>query len=138
MSGKKGKGGKAAATPPQGSGSVSGGGDPVALKLNANLRVLQRLDRSIVDILVSASHIAMYSLTAGPSPTWEKKDVEGSLFVVKKDGMAFDLVVLNRNNPANFVHELDESVQVKIMEKLLMFKKGEQVHGLYFHDTKER
>ena len=80
MSGRNGKGTLApSAAAPQAS-SVTG---PVALKLAANLRVLQRLDRSILDILVSASHVAMYSLTAGASPTWEKKDVEGSLFIVK-------------------------------------------------------
>ena len=58
--------------------------------------------------------------------------------VSQKEDRAFDIVVLNRNSPTNFVHALDETVQVKIMEKLLMFKKGEQVHGLYFHDTGER
>ena len=113
-------------------------GSAAALKLSANLRVLQRLDPSTLDILVSASHVAMYNLTQGPTPTWEKKDVEGSLFVVKKAGRMFDLVVLNRNSPANFAHSLDSSVQVKVMEKLLMFKKGEAVHGLYFHDARER
>ena len=114
--------------------------------MTANKRVLQRLDKTVVDIVASASHCVMYELGGGKnSPSWEKKDVEGSLFIVKRStACPYSLIVLNRNSPSNFTQDIDGKTQTKIMEKLLMFKtvdtetKADLVRGLYFHDESER
>jgi mRNA-decapping enzyme 1B len=46
-------------------------------KRAANLRVLQRADSDIVDILESATHVVLYEFNA-TSKAWEKRNVEGS------------------------------------------------------------
>ena len=46
-------------------------------KRAANLRVLQRADSSIVDIVGSATHVVLYEFNAA-SQAWEKRNVEGA------------------------------------------------------------
>ena len=48
-----------------------------------NLSVLQRADRSIKKVLSSAGHVAIYRFFIG-NKSWEREDVEGSLFVVER------------------------------------------------------
>jgi mRNA-decapping enzyme 1B len=45
-------------------------------KRAANLRVLQRTDSNIVDIVGSATHVVLYEFNAD-SKAWEKRNVEG-------------------------------------------------------------
>eukprot|EP00590_Aulacoseira_subarctica_P007948 CAMPEP_0172426608 /NCGR_PEP_ID=MMETSP1064-20121228/38301_1 /TAXON_ID=202472 /ORGANISM="Aulacoseira subarctica , Strain CCAP 1002/5" /LENGTH=72 /DNA_ID=CAMNT_0013170311 /DNA_START=30 /DNA_END=245 /DNA_ORIENTATION=+ len=51
-----------------------------------NLRVLQRLDGSIVDLIGSATHVVVYAFKQSETTTatageWEKCDMEGPLFI---------------------------------------------------------
>jgi len=48
-----------------------------------NLAVLQRIDASIEDVLDSAGHVTLYEFKV-ESQAWEKKEIEGSLFVVRR------------------------------------------------------
>jgi len=48
------------------------------------------------------------------------------------------LVVLNRSSPVNYSYRLDGGLQYRIIEKMIVFRKeGEEVDGLYFHDSSE-
>ena len=123
----------AAAPPPSAEDSAS-------LREAANLRVLKRLDATITEIIGSASHTVLYE---GASGKWIKKDIEGTMFIVKRSvPCRFRLIVLNRSNPENFTYDIDSNMQNRMMENFLMFKSkldgNEDMRGLYFHDGEEK
>ena len=103
----------------------------------ANLRVLQRQDESVVDILGSATHVVLYEFE---TPSWQKLDVEGSLFLVKRRDMPrFRLLVLNRNSNDNYQVDITSSFQVQEKESYLMFRKPDgSIQGIWFHNGSER
>jgi len=108
----------------------------------ANLRVLQRLDRSILDILGSATHVVVYEFKEAQHE-WEKCDTEGSLFVVKCDissqnSCRFQLIVLNRNSTENMVVPITRSFQMQVREPYLIFRYSKNIHGIWFHNGEER
>jgi hypothetical protein len=66
-----------------------------------NLRVLQSVDDSVVEIIDDYSHVAVYEFDAA-SRSWERLDVEGSLFVTRslKDPL-YSLIVLNKKGESS-------------------------------------
>ncbi|CAN1277521.1 mRNA-decapping enzyme-like protein [Linum perenne] len=66
-----------------------------------NLTVLQRMDPFIEEILITAAHVTFYEFNIDNSQ-WGRKDVEGSLFVVKRNAQPrFQFIVMNRRNTVN-------------------------------------
>ncbi|ONM21252.1 mRNA-decapping enzyme-like protein [Zea mays] len=71
-----------------------------------NLTVLQRLDHAVEDILITAAHVTLYDFDTDINQ-WSRKDVEGSLFVVKRNAQPrFQFIVMNRRNTDNLVEDL--------------------------------
>ncbi|KAL3029698.1 hypothetical protein AAZX31_03G178500 [Glycine max] len=69
-----------------------------------NLTVLQRIDPYIDEILFTAAHVSFYDFNI-ESNQWSRKDVEGSLFVVKRNSQPrFQFIVMNRRNTAQEVN----------------------------------
>ncbi|KAF2590413.1 hypothetical protein F2Q70_00041979 [Brassica cretica] len=64
-----------------------------------NLTVLQRIDPFIEEILITAAHVTFYEFNIEISQ-WSRKDVEGSLFVVKRNKQQprFQFIVMNRRS----------------------------------------
>uniref|UniRef100_A0A7C9A280 5'-(N(7)-methyl 5'-triphosphoguanosine)-[mRNA] diphosphatase n=1 Tax=Opuntia streptacantha TaxID=393608 RepID=A0A7C9A280_OPUST len=63
-----------------------------------NLTVLQRIDPFVEEILITAAHVTLYHFNIDISQ-WSRKDVEGSLFVVKRNTQPrFQFIVMNRRN----------------------------------------
>jgi hypothetical protein len=61
-----------------------------------NLKVLQSVDDSVNEIIEDYSHVAVYEFET-LSRTWERLDVEGSLFVTRSLTEPFySLIVLNK------------------------------------------
>jgi mRNA-decapping enzyme 1B len=108
----------------------------------ANLRLLQRsMDRSISNILGSATHVVLYHFQQS-SQTWEKSNVEGSLFLAVKP-TGYLLVILNRNSPDNYPIELSKDFQLQHNDPYLIFKQpgsGETsaIRGIWFPNPNER
>ncbi|CAN0900517.1 mRNA-decapping enzyme-like protein, partial [Linum grandiflorum] len=66
-----------------------------------NLTVLQRIDPFVEEILITAAHVTFYEFNVDLSQ-WSRKDVEGSLFVVKRNAQPrFQFIVMNRRNTVN-------------------------------------
>ena len=115
----------------------------------ANLRVLQRIDNNIVDLAITATHVVLYEFN-NAKRTWEKKNVEGSLFVTKRsDAPRFKLIVLNRSSTENLEVPITASFQMQVKEPYLIFRSDnsgggapaggdEIIRGIWFHDGKER
>lgn len=107
----------------------------------ANLRLLQRsMDRSISNILGSATHVVLYEFNQG-SQSWEKSDVEGSMFLAVRPS-GYLLVILNRNSRDNYPMELSADFQLQHSDPYLIFRQqqnGETViRGIWFPNPAER
>ncbi|KAL7543775.1 hypothetical protein ACHAXR_013088 [Thalassiosira sp. AJA248-18] len=112
----------------------------------ANLRVLQRIDSNIVDLAITATHVVLYEFN-NAKRTWEKKNVEGSLFVTKRsDAPRFKLIVLNRSSTENLEVPITASFQMQVKEPYMIFRdssasiagEDETIRGIWFHDGNER
>ncbi|KAF2617372.1 hypothetical protein F2Q68_00042648 [Brassica cretica] len=70
-----------------------------------NLTVLQRIDPFIEEILITAAHVTFYEFNIEISQ-WSRKDVEGSLFVVKRNKQQprFQFIVMNRRSTDYLAH----------------------------------
>ncbi|KAK4764548.1 hypothetical protein SAY86_025638 [Trapa natans] len=63
-----------------------------------NLTVLQRMDSLVEEILITAAHVTLYEFNID-STQWSRKDIEGSLFVVKRNAQPrFQFIVMNRRS----------------------------------------
>lgn len=112
----------------------------------ANLRVLQRIDSNIVDLAITATHVVLYEFN-NAKRTWEKKNVEGSLFVTKRsDAPRFKLIVLNRSSTENLEVPITASFQMQVRDPYMIFRDSststagaeETIRGIWFHDGSER
>ena len=110
----------------------------------ANLRLLQRsIDKSIVDIVGSATHVVLYEYQNPQG--WEKSQVEGSLFLVAQQAgqqqqqqQQYSLVILNRNSTENFQGAVSKDFQLQHKDPYLIFKQTHKILGIWFHNSNER
>lgn len=117
------------------------------IRRKSNLRVLQRIDLSIIDIMGSATHVVLYEFNE-LSQEWEKRNVEGSLFLVKHlNSPNYKLVIMNRNSNENMYVPITINFQIQIREPYIIFKgykddvtinAPQKIRGIWFHDCDER
>ncbi|EEF38567.1 mRNA decapping enzyme 1A, putative [Ricinus communis] len=90
-----------------------------------NLTVLQRIDPFVEEILITAAH--------------SRKDVEGSLFVVKRNTQPrFQFIVMNRRNTDNLVENLLGDFEYEVQVPYLLYRNGAQeVNGIWFYNARE-
>ena len=108
----------------------------------ANLRLLQRSDPSITSILGSATHVVLYDFSA-VSKTWEKQNIEGSMFLCNCSNGSFQLTILNRNSPQNHVISLTPDFQLQNQDPYLIFRQAAAagatlIRGIWFPNSDER
>jgi mRNA-decapping enzyme 1B len=103
-----------------------------------NLTVLQRMDRHVEDILTTAAHVTFYQFSVEDSQ-WSRKDVEGSLFVVKRRTQPrFQFVVMNRRSTDNLVEDLLGEFEYEVQVPYLLYRNSsQQVHGIWFYNPRE-
>ncbi|GJN25048.1 hypothetical protein PR202_gb12832 [Eleusine coracana subsp. coracana] len=118
-----------------------------------NLTVLQRLDPAIEDILITAAHVTLYDFDTNVNQ-WSRKDVEGSLFVVKRNAQPrFQFIVMNRRNTVmfffsyfigflllsdNLVEDLLGDFEYQLQVPYIMYRNAAQeVIGIWFYNTQE-
>ncbi|KAL5205545.1 hypothetical protein ABZP36_033754 [Zizania latifolia] len=103
--------------------------------LMLNLTVLQRLDPAIEDILFTAAHVTLYDFNIDVNQ-WSRKDVEGSLFVVKRNAQPrFQFIVMNRLNTDNLVEDLLSDFEYELQPPYLLYRNAEQeVNGIWFYN----
>jgi hypothetical protein len=102
-----------------------------------NLSVLQRQDPTVEAILATAAHVALYSFQ---HQAWQRKDVEGSLFIVERSCFPhYQLVVLNRLSTENFCENLSPQLQMKANEPYLLFRNADnEITGIWFYNKEEQ
>ncbi|KAL2345256.1 hypothetical protein Fmac_006541 [Flemingia macrophylla] len=102
-----------------------------------NLTVLQRIDPFIDEILFTAAHVSFYDFNI-ESNQWSRKDVEGSLFVVKRNSQPrFQFIVMNRRNTDNLVENLLD-FEYELKNPYLLYRNAAQeVNGIWFYNPDE-
>ncbi|GLJ55137.1 hypothetical protein SUGI_1183290 [Cryptomeria japonica] len=103
-----------------------------------NLTVLQRIDPYVEQILTTAAHVTFYKMDV-ETTTWSRKDVEGSLFVVKrKTQPRFQFIVMNRRNTENLVQDLLGGFQFEVQVPYLLYQSSaKEVTGIWFYNHHE-
>ncbi|KAH9564497.1 hypothetical protein CY35_04G028000 [Sphagnum magellanicum] len=103
-----------------------------------NLTVLQRMDRHVEDILTTAAHVTFYQFSVEDSQ-WSRKDVEGSLFVVKRRTQPrFQFVVMNRRSTENLVEDLFDDFVYEVQVPYILYRNATQeVNGIWFYNPRE-
>ncbi|XP_006663834.1 mRNA-decapping enzyme-like protein [Oryza brachyantha] len=103
-----------------------------------NLTVLQRLDPAVEDILITAAHVTLYDFSIDLNQ-WSRKDVEGSLFVVKRNKQPrFQFIVMNRRNTDNLVEDLLSDFEYELQPPYLLYRNAAQeVNGIWFYNQQD-
>lgn len=103
-----------------------------------NLTVLQRIDAYVEEILITAAHVTFYEFNIELNQ-WSRKDVEGSLFVVKRNTQPrFQFIVMNRRNTDNLVENLLGDFEYEVQVPYLLYRNAAQeVNGIWFYNPRE-
>ncbi|KAH7287091.1 hypothetical protein KP509_32G037800 [Ceratopteris richardii] len=103
-----------------------------------NRTVLQRIDHHIEDILITAGHVTLYEFDVDAGQ-WSRKDVEGSLFVVKRRTKPrFQFIVMNRRSTENLVEDLLDDFEYELQVPYLLYRNAAQeVNGIWFYNPRE-
>ncbi|XP_074572654.1 mRNA-decapping enzyme-like protein [Curcuma longa] len=101
-----------------------------------NLTVLQRIDPFVEEILMTAAHVTLYEFNVELNQ-WSRKDVEGSLFVVKRNTQPrFQFIVMNRRNTDNLVENLLGDFEYEVQVPYLLYRNAAQeVNGIWFYNS---
>ncbi|KAJ6802967.1 mRNA-decapping enzyme-like protein isoform X1 [Iris pallida] len=101
-----------------------------------NLTVLQRIDPFVEEILITAAHVTFYEFNIDLNQ-WSRKDVEGSLFVVKRNTQPrFQFIVMNRRNTDNLVEDLLGDFEYEVQVPYLLYRNAAQeVNGIWFYNS---
>ncbi|ONK71315.1 uncharacterized protein A4U43_C04F7200 [Asparagus officinalis] len=103
-----------------------------------NLTVLQRIDPFVGEILMTATHVTFYEFNIELNQ-WSRKDVEGSLFVVKRNTQPrFQFIVMNRRSTDNLVEDLLGDFEYEVQAPYLLYRNGAQeVNGIWFYNSQD-
>jgi hypothetical protein len=102
-----------------------------------NISVLKRVVPSIKNIIESNAHVAIYKFD--PKETkWDRFNVEGSLFLIHcNEAPYYQLVVLNKEFPEDFILDISTINKMKIQTPYLMIRYSTSqapiILGLWFH-----
>ena len=108
-------------------------------QLEYNLSVLKKRDAAIKELLDTAGHVVMYRFNE-EKQSWDRKNVEGSLFVVERTAVpTHQFVVLNRLSSENLVEDINEDFQMELTEQFLLYRNSAQeINGIWFYSPTER
>ncbi|XP_024376583.1 mRNA-decapping enzyme-like protein [Physcomitrium patens] len=103
-----------------------------------NLVVLQRMDQFVEDILATATHVSVYQMNSDTNQ-WISKDVEGSLFVVKRGRHPrFQFIVMNRRSTDNLVENLSGDLEHTLQSPYFIYRNANQEDlCIQFHNSSE-
>ena len=85
--------------------------------------------------MATAAHVALYNFDV-PTRRWTRKDVEGSLFLVKRRGSPrFQIVILNKKSADNYVEDVGGGFQCELNPPYLLYRnKIGEVVGIWFFE----
>lgn len=101
---------------------------------DASVAVLKRKDPDIVEVLAHSSHVCLYRMPM-ETQMWEKRDIEGPLFLVKRNTHPrFQLVVLNKTKTGIYREDVHAGLDFEVNPPYLMYTHGElEITGMWFY-----
>lgn len=110
-----------------------------AKQFEYNLNVLKRRDSAITEILDMSGHVVLYQFNEA-SQSWDRKNVEGGLFVVARSSEPKHMfVVMNRLSNENVVEGITADFQMELTEQFLLYRNEKQeINGIWFYAPHER
>ncbi|KAL4450574.1 hypothetical protein ABPG77_000930 [Micractinium sp. CCAP 211/92] len=92
----------------------------------------------LLQLLATAGHVALYDFDI-PTKRWSRKDVEGSLFLVKRRSQPrFQFVILNKKSAVgtdNFVEDVHGGFQCEVQKPYVLYRnRANEVVGIWFYD----
>ena len=101
--------------------------------------MLKRRDAAIIKLLDMAGHVVLYQFNED-SKAWDRKGVEGSLFVVERSTEPrYQFVVLNRLSSENLIETVDADFQTELTDQFLLYRNLKQeILGVWFYSPPER
>ncbi|KAI7862633.1 hypothetical protein BDF14DRAFT_1853221 [Spinellus fusiger] len=112
--------------------------DPVARK-KLNLRVLQRHDQAINDVLDQSAHAVLYKFEP-EKQSWEKLGFEGVLFLVRRQTAPyFGLYMLNRLMTENYSLFLTDFENIELKDSVIIYQTRQgDARALWLFEEKDR
>ncbi|CAD5115426.1 DgyrCDS4400 [Dimorphilus gyrociliatus] len=102
-----------------------------------NLTVLRQRDPYIVQIVDTASQVALYSFNSKDNE-WEKTDIGGTLFVYSRSASpVYAFTILNRNGPENQTEPIANNLEFQLQDPFLLYKTSKAIYGIWFYDKDE-
>ncbi|KAJ0973389.1 hypothetical protein J5N97_021348 [Dioscorea zingiberensis] len=103
-----------------------------------NLTVLQRIDPFVEEILTTVSHVSLYKFNIDTNQ-WGRKEVEGSLFVIKRNSQPrFQFLVMNRRNTENLVEDILGAFEFDVQVPYLLYRNAAQeINGIWFYNSQD-
>ena len=108
-------------------------------QLEYNLAVLKRRDAAISGVIDMSGHVVLYRFSE-ETQSWDRRNVEGSLFVVSRsEEPKYQFVVLNRISSENLVESVSSDFQMELTDQFLLYRNAQQeISGIWFYSPSER
>jgi hypothetical protein len=108
-------------------------------QLEYNLAVLKRRDAAISGVVDMSGHVVLYRFSE-ETQSWDRRNVEGSLFVVSRsEEPKYQFVVLNRISSENLVESVSSDFQMELTDQFLLYRNDQQeISGIWFYSPSER
>ncbi|XP_052175407.1 mRNA-decapping enzyme-like protein [Diospyros lotus] len=96
------------------------------------------MDHSIEEIILVAAYVKLYEFIIALRQ-WTETDVEGHLFVIKRNTQPhFLLIILNSRNTGYFVEIIDGHFELNLRQPFLRYQNGvRRIYGIWFSQTQE-
>ena len=90
-------------------------------------------------VLDMSAHVVLYQFNEA-SQAWDKKNVEGSLFIVARSSEPKHMfVVLNRLSNEHVVEGITADFQMELTDQFLLYRnEKEEINGIWFYSPNER
>ena len=108
-------------------------------QLEYNLAVLKRRDAAITGVIDMSGHVVLYRFSE-ETQSWDRRNVEGSLFVVSRsEEPMYQFVVLNRISSENLIESVSSDFQMELTDQFLLYRNDQQeISGIWFYSPSER
>ena len=108
-------------------------------QLEYNLAVLKRRDAAISGVVDMSGHVVLYRFSE-ETQAWDRRNVEGSLFVVSRsEEPKYQFVVLNRISSENLIESVTSDFQMELTDQFLLYRNlNSEILGVWFYSPPER
>jgi len=103
-----------------------------------NLKSLKKVDPYIVSIEGHSGQVALYKFNGGKQD-WEKTQVEGTLFVYKREAdPQYGFTIMNRLSMNNLVEPVTKDLDFQLQTPFLLYRNhANDIFGIWFYEQAE-